>query len=97
MTKYIVYTSRAVPTLHEVEVVEVPGMTPIAGCDILIKNEHGHINSAKSSSYSDTEDEAIAAALVAQHDSLEVYEPKVEDIKKAIGSLESMQASRRGS
>lgn len=97
MTKYIVSIKNGVPTLHKYEVVEPFNMTPAQGCNILIKDAQGQINSAKSASYSDTPYEAIATALVEQHDSLEVYEPKVEDINKAIKSLESMQASRRGS
>ncbi len=94
MTKYIVYIKSGVPTLHEVEVVDMPGMTPIVGCDILIKNEHGHINSARSARYSDSAADAIAAALESEQGSRTLWQSKASDAAIAIAALKLMQERR---
>jgi hypothetical protein len=61
MKVYFITINGNLSQYTKLEPHEHVGITPVEGCDMIIRNDHGHVFSADSRSYYATIEEAVAA------------------------------------
>jgi hypothetical protein len=69
---------------------EARGLAPANGCDILVKNSRGHINSGNSKNYFETIEEAVANFETRQLEFIAQSESKLARERKALDNARSL-------